>query len=289
MSQLGRVTGIFRYPVKSMLGTSLESTELSELGVTGDRTWAVRDEARGDFMTAKRVGALMGCRASVAADGDGVPVIELPDGASFRADDPAAGKRLSAAIGREVTLWRVDSPPPADAAATSTEEIDPEADMRALFAREGDEPMPDFSGLPTDLIAFLGKPGRPFVDLSPLLILSQQSIDAIARAASESRIDVRRFRPSLTVDAPGAGDFPEQDWIGREIRIGAARIAVMATCPRCAMTTHGFADLPTDGKVMRHLVSRAGGNLGVYAAVQDGGRIQVGDAVEAADRPEASS
>jgi MOSC domain-containing protein YiiM len=49
------------------------------------------------------------------------------------------------------------------------------------------------------------------------------------------------------------------------------------------MVTHGFDDLPTDPRVMRAVVSRAQGSLGVYATVEEPGAVSVGDAVELLD------
>ena len=45
------------------------------------------------------------------------------------------------------------------------------------------------------------------------------------------------------------------------------------------MTTHGFADLPEDPRVMRTLVKEAEGNLGVYATVEEPGEIRRADTV----------
>ena len=40
MTELGRVVALWRYPVKSMAGESLDSVEVSWHGVAGDRRWA---------------------------------------------------------------------------------------------------------------------------------------------------------------------------------------------------------------------------------------------------------
>ncbi len=282
MARLGTVESLFRYPVKSMQGESVDRIAVTELGFAGDRGWAVRDERRGDFFTAKRIGALMGCRA-VAGGAGNVPELELPDGTRIRADAAEAGELLSKALDHPVSLHAMgsDAPPPSDVDVPD----DPMADFNAMFARKGEEPLPDFSVTPESLMAHMGRPDRSFVDLSPLLVMTRQSIATLAAAAPDSVMDVRRFRPSLLIDAASDARFPEQDWIGNRVRIGGVVIDTPMTCPRCVMTTHAFADLPKDPTVMRTLVKEAEGNLGVYAMIVEPGEIRVGDAVETVDAP----
>ena len=275
MAALGTVAAIFRYPVKSMLGESIESAEIQDAGIVGDRVWAVRDEARGDFMTGKRVGALMGCIGRSPRSGAGAPVIELPTGGVFRADDPSSARRLSEYLGRRVTLWPCESPPAEPAPAAGPAEIE------AILARAPGEPLPDLSAIPKELLDLQRRPVKPFVDLAPLMLLTAESIATMQRSAPEATIDVRRFRPSVMIDAAEQSPFPEQGWIGRRVRVGDSLWQVRMTCPRCVMTTHGFAGLPQDSTVLRRLVREAGGNLGVYASVERPGRIRVGDVVEA--------
>jgi uncharacterized protein YcbX len=282
VTRAGTITSIHRYPVKSMLGEQLQVTQLDDRGIPRDRRWAVRDEVRGDFMTGKRVGALMGCRARFVDPGEAesAPEIELPDGSVFSADDPTANKRMSEVLGREVSVWALDPAKPPPAPEPPAADVDLEAVAREIMGRESDEPLPDFANFPATLASFMGRADRPFVDLSPLMILSGQSLASIQKAAPDSRFDVRRFRPSLLVDAPEAGDFPEQGWVGRKLRVGETILSIELTCPRCAMTTHGFADLPKDPGIMRKLVRETQGNLGVYAIVEQGGVLSVGDAIE---------
>lgn len=283
MTRIGTVEAVYRYPVKTMLGESPDRIEVDASGVVGDRRWGVRNERRGDFSTGKRVARLMDCAARLPEDG-GAPEITLPDGARLRVDDPDAGRRLSEALGEDVTLWPASAPPAP--AAPPEPPVDPEADFRAVMGRTADEPMPDFSQLPDALMAKLAEPERPFVDLSPLMVMTRQSLDAIAKALPDVPVDVRRFRPSLLVAASGdaaQNRFPEQAWIGHRIRLGDAVVSIQATCPRCVMTTHGFAELPKAPGVMRSLVAEAEGNLGVYATVERPGAIAVGDVVERLD------
>ncbi|MEM9174302.1 MAG: MOSC domain-containing protein [Myxococcota bacterium] len=280
MGRLGTVEALFRYPVKSMLGESVERVGIDEHGVVDDRGWAVRDERRGDLFTAKRLGALMGCRG-VGGEGGSVPEIELPDGSRFPADAAEAAERLSKALDHPVTLVRrgVETPPPDEVDTPD----DPMADFNSMFARKEAEPVPDFSVTPEPLVAHMMRPDRTFVDLAPLLVMTRQSIDTLAAAAPDSIMDVRRFRPSLLIDAASEDRFPEQAWVGGRLRIGSVLIDSPMTCPRCVMTTHGFADLPKDPKVMRNLVSEADGNLGIYGLVLEPGEIRVGDVVESVE------
>ena len=53
-----QVSQLWRYPVKSMVGGEVDSIELDELGIVGDRTWAVRDLERGGIRGAKKIGSL---------------------------------------------------------------------------------------------------------------------------------------------------------------------------------------------------------------------------------------
>jgi len=178
-------------------------------------------------------------------------------------------------VGREVTLWPVVA---GAREATSSEDVDLLEEMEALMARAGDEPRPDFSSPSPELLEVQAR-GGPFFDAFPLSLMSQRSIDSLAATAPESRIDVRRFRPNLLVETSEPGSFPEQAWIGHRLRIGEAVLAIQSAIIRCVMTTHGFADLPKDPRVMRALVAAADGNLGVYATLEEPGVARRGDAL----------
>ena len=42
-TQVGSVVGLWRYPVKSMMGEELNSSEVTERGLLGDRQFAIVD------------------------------------------------------------------------------------------------------------------------------------------------------------------------------------------------------------------------------------------------------
>jgi uncharacterized protein YcbX len=282
--KVGSLTGLRRYPVKSMGGESLEEVEAGPGGLPGDRAWAVRDEVRGGIRGAKKIPALMRLRARYAvppaAVGSSPAEITLPDGSTVGTGDDDVNDRLSAAIGHPVTLWPLL---PADAldhyrrGAPAHEDLDRE--LRAIFGRSDDEPLPDLSIFPPEILEFESPPGTYF-DAFPLLLLSESSLRRMQEKAPGSRFDVRRFRPNLLVSAvDSTAPFPEQEWRGRRLRIGDAIVRLTVECPRCVMVTHGFEDLPKDPKVMRALVRESGGNLGVYASVEAPGRLELGDPI----------
>ena len=105
---VGRVTELWRYPVKSMAGERLGSCTLGPRGIPGDRGWAIRDESAGEIRGAKKLPQLLLCAARYAeepTDGRIPPAeIVLPDGARLWSDRPEAAERLSALLGRRVTL-----------------------------------------------------------------------------------------------------------------------------------------------------------------------------------------
>jgi uncharacterized protein YcbX len=282
---LATVTQIRRYPVKSMAGEVLDTVELTQQGLVGDRAWAVRDDVRGQIVGAKRIAALMTFKSryvqSPAGKGSSPAEIIFPDGATAMTTDGDISARLSDALAHRVTLWPLL---PADQldhyrkAPMNTDNLD--AEFRAVFARTPDEPLPDLSRFPPELFEFESPPGTYF-DAFPLLLISQRSLESLQRARPESRFDIRRFRPNFLIDVPdGDAAFPEHAWEGRRLRLGTAVLRMTLACPRCVMTTHGFDDLPKDPNIMRTLVKEAGGNLGICATVEVPGKVAVGDRIE---------
>ena len=270
------VATIYRYPVKSMMGETLSETDIREAGIPGDRGWAVRDEKRGGIRGGKKIPQLM---TLAAKSGTAAPLITAADGDSASASSERINDWLSGKLNHPVTLWPLL---PADQldhyrrGAPDNEDF--EQELRAVFGRLPDEPLPDLAGF-EELLEFESPPGTYF-DAFPISIISQQSLNTMDQLEGESRFDVRRFRPNLLVDVPGSDHpFPEQAWVGKTLAIGSVTLKIDTTCPRCAMTTHGFDDLPQDPQIMRKLVANSEGNLGIYASVVKVGKVATGDSV----------
>lgn len=283
------VADLFRYPVKSMGGHALSETKVTIKGIPGDRAWTLKDEEKGGIKGGKRFPELMNMNASFVTEPSEKNIspevtITMADGRSISSSDPSVNQVLSEKVNAPVSLWpllpddQLDHyrrPPMEDGVAH-------EAFFREVFARTADEPLPDLSAFPKELFIYESAPGTYF-DAYPILLMSQASLrhfeQSMAQKGEDSRFDVRRFRPNIVVETLESG-FPENAWVGRRGKLGSAVVKIEVACPRCVMTTHEFADLPRDPKIMRHLVRDNGGNLGVYLSIEIAGRIKVGDTIQ---------
>lgn len=264
---VGSVVSLWRYPVKSMMGEELTVTDVTERGLLGDRAYALMDLATGKVASAKnpqKWEKLFDFRAAFVEPPSGArglpPVrITLPDGTVLTSDQQGLDKLLAKVFGREVTLkTRAPKTP-------SLEEYWP--DMEGLAHRETvtDEPMP---------------PGT-FFDLAAVHLLTTATIDHLRELYPQGRFEVRRFRPNIVVQpTPGEKGFVEDGWIGQTLAIGeAVRLSITGPCPRCVMTTLLQGDLPGDPGILRTAAQHNRANVGVYAAVVQGGTIRRGDPV----------
>lgn len=280
-----RVRSLWRYPVKTMQGEPLDHTDVAPDGIPGDRWWALRDETRGAITGGRRFGRLMAASARFRDDG---PTgagpepshvdITLPDGRLIGSDSDEVDTVLSEFLDAPVTLWpRV---PASEKAHFRRQRLTPwamAADLARLMGVERGEALPRFHRLPPTLLFNETLPGTYF-DCAHLLLLTSATLDALSRRLPDSRIDVRRFRPNVVLDAgASAADYPEQRWIGCKIRIGGCIAKITSTCPRCLMTTRAFDDLPEDRTILRTIAREMGRNAGVYAMVVEPGPISVGD------------
>ena len=97
------VSEIWRYPVKSLKGERLQETEITKLGIPGDRQIAVIRTISGRFLTSRSKPKLLGLQGSVNADG--VPTIN-----GHLWNSAEALGLIREAAGEPVTLQQI--PPP---------------------------------------------------------------------------------------------------------------------------------------------------------------------------------
>src|SRR5205823_12873113 len=108
----GSVVGLWRYPVKSMMGEELNAAEVTERGLVGDRQFAVVDASTGKVAGAKnprKWGNFFDFRAAYVEppeSGSKLPAVRLtlPDGTVVTSEQPDVAQVLSRALGREVAF-----------------------------------------------------------------------------------------------------------------------------------------------------------------------------------------
>jgi uncharacterized protein YcbX len=288
---VGSVAGLWRFPVKSMLGERLEQAELTERGLVGDRSYALIDADTGKVASAKSVRLfpdLFGCRAAFVepprAGHEPPPVrITLPDGTTVTSDSGDVDRALSAYFRRDVTLARAAPDDfTIDQYHPDVEDVDPAGYRDQVVKQKLGAAFFAEAGLPSPV------PVGAFFDLFPVSVLTTSTLERLGRLRPESRFDERRFRMNLIVDADGAG-FVENEWVGRTLAIGeAARVRVALPDPRCVMPTLAQDELPQDTEVLRTLVRHNRLQIGdagrfpcagVYAVVEAPGTMRTGDRV----------
>jgi uncharacterized protein len=267
----GSVVGLWRYPVKSMMGEEVNATGVTERGLVGDRRFAVVDAETGKVAGAKnprKWGNFFDFRAAYVEPPQGkskLPAVRLtlPDGTVVTSDQADLAQILSEALGREVAF----------AQAQQGEESS---------GATAEEYWPDLEGLDyRDTVTEWELPAGTFFDLAVIHLLTSATIDHLGALYAEGRFEVRRFRPNIVVaTGPDVHGFVENDWIDRTVAIGdEVRLRVTGPCPRCVMTTLPQGDLPADAGILRTAAQHNQANVGVYADVIAGGMISRGDPV----------
>jgi len=274
---LGTVTVLRRYPVKSMLGEDLTEADVDGSGLARDRRLAVVSRRTGKVASAKYPRLWRDMLTMSAEALDGAARITLPGGETVCSTDPGVDEVLSAVLGQPVTL--TGTPPP----GATLDRAVPDAVLRDGIKAE----------VPATLIEIgAAAPPGTFVDFAPLHLITTATLDRIAELSPYRRARLERYRPNVVIRTD-AGGFTENDWLGRDLRVGDALVLrVIARTPRCAMPTLAHGDLPRDTEALR-VVARHNRVrplpeadpepcAGVYAQVLHPGRIRAGDQVRLA-------
>jgi len=253
------VRTISRFCVTPVKGTALvhpDNVLLDEHGIAANRRFYLIDD-RGDLFSGADLGTLVRIHAAWDEGADRL-TLAFPDGTDVSGNADATGEPVTTDFYGRPVSGRVLEGPWSQALSAYAE--------RSLRLVRTD------------------RPGEgPDVEL--LTIVSQASVRELARVGSrDGDLDSRRFRINLEVE--GCEAYEEDTWSGRRVQVGDAVLAVLDPVPRCVVTTQdpntGRKDFETLKVIARHRGRIDGGGLpfGMYARVEEPGRVRVGDPVE---------
>jgi uncharacterized protein YcbX len=265
-----RVDSLRRYPVKSMLGETVNSLFVDETGAEGDRQLALVDAVTGHVASAKQARLWRGLLKCTANAGTGRVSIGLPDGTDVAADDPDVDELLSRLLERPVRL--ISKRPD----GATLERPDPEK----LLELGLDADFAEIGGRILEIAQ--ATPGDSFTDDAPLHAITTATLEHIG-------VEALRYRPNLVIATPaGYPPYAENDWTGKEFNVGEARLRGLAATTRCVVPTLEHGSLPRAPHALRTPAVEnrweASGSVaqpcaGAYFGVVTQGVIRVGDRV----------
>jgi len=286
------VQELWRFPVKSMQGECIDASEVTSVGLVGDRAYAVIDADSGKVGSAKHPrlwGDLLQCEARYDTPpvvGAPLPAvtIKLPDGGETGSRDSEVDRRLSDLLGHPVRLTTVA--PDGNAYLAVWPDMDGVIPDEYLQQVSVDAPEPD--GTLSELSLALASPPGTFFDVAALHVVNAGTLRHLMEVRPGRRFEVQRFRPNIVIESFDP-PFAENTWSGATVRFGTLlQATVLLPTMRCIMTTLAQGDLPRDNEVLRTVSSLnrleipglgTWSCVGAYAAVAEPGTVRVGDAV----------
>ncbi len=239
-----QIAELWRYPIKSLGGERLEASEVTELGLVGDRSWGIEDIATGNILTARREAALLLAEGRLTAVGRAE--VHL-DGQVLTTDD-----ELSDWLGRPVRLRAAD------------------AGSGGTFESLIDNLDEDHSGWKS----WTG-PAGAFHD-------SKRTRVSLISTVTLAGRDPRRYRANVVLgrdDSAGLTESVEDGWVGQTLELGDVTLDVRKHIDRCIMVTRPQPGLARDLDVLKSINNQRDGLAAIGALVTQPGRISVGDVV----------
>lgn len=259
-----RVSGLWRYPVKSLRGMACERFVLGRRGPQWDRQWMLVDPA-GHFLSQRQQPRMALIDVQLADD---ALVFHAPGMAELRLPLEGGGEQMT------VEIWR-------------------DRCMGERVSTEADRWLGDFLGLDCHLVRFPDRAERQvdrryaragdqvgFADGFPLLLITQASLDALNERLT-TPVDMRRFRPNLVIE--GAEPHAEDRW--KRLGIGGLEFEIVKPCSRCPIPGIDPDTAERSSEVLRVLASyrRGEGNkvyFGQNVLHRGEGELWLGQAVE---------
>lgn len=242
--ELGRITAIFRYPVKSMAGESLDVARLGWHGIGGDRRFAFRrltDKSNFPWLTASKLpGLILYKPFRLDGNGDELPPthVRTPDGKEYELRSDELRQEVSSRFGSDVELMNL---------------------KHGIF----DEAC------------------ISVITRSTVLGIERESGRGVGSCdLRRFRPNIVLETPMTAV---GAEPFEEDKWVGRTLMFGegdnCAAVKVYMKDERCVMVNLDPDTAEKDSAVMKTVIRLNENYAGVYGTVVRVGELCVGQVV----------
>jgi uncharacterized protein YcbX len=253
------VTALSTTPVKGLRLNAAATLALGEVGAEGNRLFYLIDE-QAQMVNGKRLGVLSAVCADYEAASGKLSLL-FPDGSECSGFVTLGRELQTHFFSRTPTARVVDGP--------------------------WSQALSDYAGTALRLVR--ADPRLSAVDRGPAGGVSLISDASIAKLASlaDRTVDARRFR--MLIEIAGVDAHEEDGWVGRCVRIGAARVVMRGHVGRCLVTSQcperGVVDMPTLKLLSYRLRAETSERLafGVFGEVLEPGAVRVGDRVELDD------
>jgi len=258
-----KISRLFVYPVKSCAGIEVDALSFDENGPQGDRRFVIASP-EGDFLTQRELPAMARIQPRFERD---ELVLSYPERAEIRVSMKSSSEPQRVRIwsdevtgvdcGDNVSVWLTDI-------LGQT--------VRLFMLPDNNPRRADSQYAPKDTAV-------GYADGFPLLIVTQESLDALSELA-KLPVDVRRFRPNVVVEG-GASAFVERGWSALNTDNGE-QLTLVKPCERCVIPTRDPDTLERSPEVVSALkaLCRLDGQI-IFGqnALFTGKRLGVGEAL----------
>jgi uncharacterized protein YcbX len=218
MAQQVQLSGLFIYPVKSLAGISLKTSEVDTMGLKYDRRWML-----------------------VSPDGNYLSQRTHPQMALVH-PQLENGNLILSTFGMDDH----NVPPASESTKTKRVKIWDDAVEAIHVSEESDQWLTDAIGTECHLVYISDDEIRQcnldyaeqgdrtgFADGFPLLLISEASLDDLNERMDIAPLPMKRFRPNLVVK--DCKEYAEDKW--KKIKIGDLTFRIVKPCSRCVITT----------------------------------------------------
>ena len=269
MMQIINISELNIYPVKSLAGISLQSSELDSMGLKYDRRWMLVS-SDGLFLSQRKAPQMALIKTALDS---GKLTLSMKGREDYTVPEVNKASEMMSVriwsdhlevqkVGIETDAWLSDALGIDCHLVYISDDVMRQCDLE--FSEEGNR--------------------TGFSDGFPILLISEASLDDLnsrLNEKNENSVEMRRFRPNIVVS--GCDAFAEDLW--QNFRINEIAMRGVKLCSRCILTTvdpdkgerSGVEPLATL-KSYRQVDNKV--NFGMNVIHQQQGRLKVGDNIK---------